>query len=132
MGVSDFKKLKVWRKSHGLALNIHRAATGIRGRDQISLRSQMLRAAMSIPANIVEGTAKSSAEEFCRFLRIAAGSTSELEYHLMVARDTGVLANSDFDALTGQAIEIRRMLYGLQSKLKSPRARPSQPGKVSE
>jgi four helix bundle protein len=122
--MSDFKKLKVWRKAHGLALNVHRAATGIRGRDQISLRSQMLRAAMSIPANIVEGTGRGSSREFCRFLSIAVGSTSELEYHLMMARDTGVLSNSDFDSLCGQAIEIRRMLCGLMAKLKSPVTRP--------
>ena len=82
----------------------------------------MLRAAMSIPANIVEGTGKRSAPKFCRFLSIAVGSTSELEYPLMMARDTKVLSNSDFDALLSQAIEIRRMLCGLIAKLTSPKA----------
>ncbi len=91
----------------------------------------MLRAAMSIPANIVEGTGKGSSAEFCRFLSIAVGSTSELEYHLMMARDIGVLSNSDFDALSGQAIEIRRMLCGLIAKLKSPMPRPPAGSKVS-
>src|SRR5881394_841603 len=122
--MSDFKKLQVWRKAHALALNVHRVATRIRGRDQVSLRSQMLRAAMSIPANIVEGTGKGSAREFCRFLTIAVGSTSELEYHLMMARDTGILTNADFDALCGETIEIRKMLCGLIAKLKAPMTRP--------
>ena len=128
--MSDFKKLLVWRKSHALALNVHRVATQIRGRDQISLRSQMLRAAMSIPSNIVEGTGKGSAAEFCRFLAIAVGSTSELEYHLMMARDTKIISNSDFDALSRQAIDIRKMLCGLIAKPKSPKARPPGSSKV--
>ena len=126
--MSDFKRLKVWRKAHGLALNVHRVATRVRGRDQLALRSQMLRAAMSIPANIVEGTGKGSAAEFCRFLNVAAGSASELEYHLMMARDLRVISNTDFDALHAATIEIRKMLCGLISKtkmsaaLQSPRA----------
>ncbi len=91
----------------------------------------MLRAAMSIPANIVEGTAKGSAREFCRFLSIAAGSTSELEYHLMMARDIKAISNADFDALARQAIDIRKMLCGLIAKLKSPNARSPLSGKVS-
>ena len=92
----------------------------------------MLRAAMSIPANIVEGTGKGSSREFCRFLSIAVGSTSELEYHLMMARDTDVLSNSDFDALRAEALEIRKMLCGLIAKLKTPTARSSANSKVSE
>lgn len=83
----------------------------------------MLRAAMSIPANIVEGTAKGSAAEFCRFLSIAVGSTSELEYHLMMGRDLQVVSNTDFDSLHAEAIEVRRMLCGLIAKLKSPISR---------
>ena len=117
--MGDFKRLKVWRKGHALALNVHRAALRIRGRDSISLRSQMLRAAMSIPANIVEGTAKGSDRELVRFLQISLGSTSELEYHLIIARDSSVFTKSDFDSLTAQTIEVRKMLHGLINHLKS-------------
>jgi four helix bundle protein len=88
----------------------------------------MLRAAMSIPANIVEGTSKGSAAEFCRFLSIAVGSASELEYHLMMARDLRVLSNTEFDSLHGDAIEIRRMLCGLISKVRSPASRAPREG----
>ena len=54
-GMSDFKKLRVWRKSHALTLNVHRVAASIRGSQYAPLRSQMIRAAMSVSANIVEG-----------------------------------------------------------------------------
>ena len=119
----NFNKLKVWRKAHALALNVHRVTSRIRGRDSIPLRSQMLRAAMSIPTNIVEGSAKGNDRKLVRFLKISLGSTSELEYHLIVARDSRVVTSTDFHALNAQTIEVRKMLYGLIRNL-TPDATP--------
>jgi len=120
--VSDFKKLNVWRKAHGLTLSVYRVATSIRGSDHVSLRNQMLRAAMSIPTNIVEGTGQEGAKEFGRFLAIALKSTSELEYHLILASDIRVISSSNFASLSTQTVEVRRMLYGLRNRvLASPR-----------
>jgi four helix bundle protein len=118
--MSDFKKLEVWRKSHALALNVHRTAKRIRGRDYVALRSQMLRAAMSIPANIVEGSGQSSRREFARFLGIALNSATELEYHLITARDFGTISIADFHSISSQTVEVRRMLFGLTRYLKLP------------
>ena len=115
--MSDFKRLKVWRKGHALALNVHRVATRIRGSDHASLRSQIIRAAMSIPTNIVEGTGQRSGREFGRFISIALKSTSELEYHLIVARDIQVIGLNDFESLSSQAIEVRKMLHGLRNRV---------------
>jgi four helix bundle protein len=115
--MGDFKKLKVWRKAHALALNSRRVATRIRGSENVSLRSQMVRAAMSIPANIVEGRSQKSELEFRRFLRIALNSSSELEYHLIVAKDTQAIPKSDFLTLLNDVIEVRKMLYGLLGRL---------------
>jgi S23 ribosomal protein. len=115
--VSDFKKLKVWRKGHALALNVHRVATRIRGSDNASLRNQMLRAAMSIPTNLVEGAGQKSGKEFGRFICFALNSSSELEYHLIVARDIRVMSVADFESLSAQAIEVRKMLHGLRSRV---------------
>jgi four helix bundle protein len=126
--VSDFKNLKVWRKAHALALNVHRVATGIRGPDNAGLRNQLLRAAMSIPANIVEGTGQRSGKEFGRFLDIALKSTSELEYHLITARDIAVIRLSDFESLSAQTIEVRKMLYGLRTRVTA--SRPKLPSSV--
>lgn len=119
--MSDFKKLIVWRKAHALALNSHRAATRMRGSDYASLRSQIIRAAMSIPTNIVEGREKTSEREFGRFLQYAISSTSELEYHLTSARDIGKLRLSDFELLMGDLVEVRKMLHGLINRLASSR-----------
>lgn len=120
--MSDFKKLEVWRKAHALALNVHRVATRIRGSDNAPLRSQILRAAMSIPTNIVEGTGQRTGREFARFIYIALNSASELEYHLLVARDIRAIALNDFESLTAQAVEVRKMLYGLRARvIASPR-----------
>jgi four helix bundle protein len=115
--VSDFKKLKVWRKAHALALNVHRVAARIRGSDNAALRRQMVRPAMSIPTNLVEGAGQQSGLEFARFISISLNSTSELEYHLIVARDMRAIPTSDFKSLCSQAIEVRKMLYGLRNRV---------------
>ena len=78
---------------------------------------------MSIPTNIVEGTGQASGKEFGRFLTIALKSTSELEYHLIVGRDTRAISLSDFESLSAQTIEVRKMLYGLRNRVVVPRAR---------
>jgi len=120
--VSDFKKLKVWRKAHALALNVHRVATRIRGANNASLRNQIVRAAMSIPTNIVEGAGQQSRKDLARFLSIALNSTTEVEYHLIVARDVRAINPNDFNSLSAQTIEVRKMLHGLRNRvLNSPR-----------
>ncbi len=102
-----------------MALDAHRVAGQIRGAKHASLRSQITRAAMSVPTNIVEGCGQQSAREFSRFLRIALNSTSELEYHFLAARDLGAVRESDSLTLISQVIEIRKMLYRLLRYLAS-------------
>jgi four helix bundle protein len=127
LGVSDFKKLKVWRKAHALALNVHRAALKIRGAQFVSLRGQLTRAAFSIPTNIVEGNGQESPQQFARFVRFSLNSSSELEYHLMAARDVEVMTTTDFKSLTCQTVEVRKMLYGLLRHLDRSKLDPRAP-----
>jgi four helix bundle protein len=117
--VTDFKRLKVWQKAHVMAMDVHRVAGQIRAAKHASLRSQMIRAAMSVPANIVEGSSQQSSREFSRYLRIALNSTTELEYHLLSARDLGAIRGSDSLTLISQVTEVRKMLYGLLRYLAS-------------
>jgi len=127
--MADFKKLKVWRKAHALALYAHRVALGIRGSQYSSLRSQITRASMSIPANIVEGREQKSEAEFGRFLRYALSSTSELEYHLIIARDIRVMTSEDYINLLTLVKEVRMMLFGLLKRLDVRNTRPANPKK---
>lgn len=126
-GVADFAKLRVWRSAHALALNVYRVAGQIRGPMNGALRNQMVRASMSIPANIVEGRGQKSGAEFARFLRYAINSSSELEYHVTMARDVHAISASDHSSLLIQLTDVRKMLYGLSKRVTSPPAPTRQP-----
>ena len=115
--MSDFKTLKVWEKAHSVAVRVHRLASGIRPSQHSSLRAQMIRAAASIPTNIVEGSRQASNREFARFLRYSLNSASELEYHLLLARDVGATPEAHTSALIEDLIEVRRMLHGLLRRI---------------
>ncbi len=79
---------KFGKRAHALTLGVDRASKRIRGSQYASLRNQIFRAASSISANIAEGRRQKSQKDFGRFLSIALNSSSELEYHLILARDT--------------------------------------------
>lgn len=123
--MADFKKLRVWQHARALALQAHRVAGRIRGSQYSSLRSQMIRAAMSIPANIVEGRSQRSEKEFSRFLGYALASTSELEAHLIMAQDFGVITEQDYLSLLSDLVEVRKMLHGLIDRLSASSGQPS-------
>jgi len=122
--VSDFKKLHVWQKAHALCLSVDRVSKRIRVSRYASLRSQIFRAAASIQANIAEGRRQESEKEFARFLRYALNSSSELEYHLILARDTKVITRDEFISLTEQTIRVRKMLYSLLKRLSEGKGKP--------
>ncbi|MFL5464720.1 MAG: four helix bundle protein [Gemmatimonadaceae bacterium] len=124
--MSDFKKLKVWRKAYVLALRSYRLATSIRGSDNASLRNQIIRAAMSVPTNIVEGAGQRSRKDFGRFLGFALNSATELEHHLLFARDIGVISVSDFETLSARSIEVQKMLHGLRNRVMASAGTPSE------
>ena len=73
----------------------------------------MLRAAMSVPTNLVEGVGQKTAREFAKFIRISLNSANELEYHLQLARDFEVMEPEEFSSLLSQTIRVRKMLHGL-------------------
>jgi len=124
--MSDFKNLKVWQKAHTLALDTHRVAGTIRGSNNSGLRTQTIRAAMSVPANIVESRGQLTRPEACRYLRIALNSATELEYHLLTATELKAISGHQCLTLTSQLVEVRKMLYGLIRSLTN-RAGPGAP-----
>ena len=115
----DFKSLEVWQVAHELALATFRISRPLRSDDGQIIRRQLLRAAISIPANIAEGSGKQSDPEFTRFLRISMGSTSETEYQLILAVDLELIKREDGEVLIARAVQVRKMLSGLIKFLQS-------------
>src|SRR3990170_3421423 len=116
--MKDYRKLKVWEKGHQLALSVYRATLGFPKTEVYGIVSQMRRAASSIPANIAEGSGRGSDGELARFLLIAMGSSSELKYHLFLAKDLEYLKESDFLALERQIDEVQKMITSLHKRIK--------------
>ena len=83
--MQSFRNLKVWEKAHRLTLDVYRSTKMFPRDETYGLTSQIRRAAGSIGANIAEGSCRKGDCEFSRFLQIAMGSASELEYHLLLA-----------------------------------------------
>lgn len=113
----DFRRLKVWEKAHGLSLAIYKATATFPQQELFGLTSQLRRAAVSIPANIAEGCGGSGEPELARFLRIALGSASELEYHIILSTDLCYLNKSVSQHLFKQVTDVKRMLTSLIQKL---------------
>jgi four helix bundle protein len=109
----NFRELKVWEKAHILTLAVYQSTVGYPKDETYGLTSQTRRAAYSVPTNIAEGCGKDGEADFIRYLEIARGSTSELEYELLLARDLKYLNPSDYETLALQANEIKMMLTGL-------------------
>ena len=117
--MQDFRNLKVWEKAHLLTLDVYKASKSFPREEIYGLTSQMRRAAVSIGSNIAEGVCRKGDIEFARFLQMAIGSASEVEYQLLLARDLEMLKPADYQRLSVDAIEIKRMLASLMKKLRA-------------
>ena len=119
--MKDFRTLKVWEKAHALTLAIYKSTEEFPKQEMYALTNQIQRAGVSIPANIAEGCGKDSDAELKRYFVISMGSTSELEYLLLLAHDLGYLTPHNFQTLTNNLIEVRKMLNAFIQKLKANR-----------
>jgi four helix bundle protein len=119
--MKDFGSLQVWDKAHQLALCSYRVTATFPKGELYGLTSQIRRCAASIAANIAEGCGKRGNGEFQRFLNIAAGSASELEYHFLLARDLGYLNETNYPQLNAAVVEVKRMLASLARKVEEDR-----------
>ena len=117
--LQDFHSLQVWRKAHELTLTVYRVTATFPDTERFGLTSQIRRCCASIPANIAEGCGRGGGKDFARFLRIAAGSASELEYHVLLAHDLQIVQVEEYEHVVRAAAEIRRMLAGLLRKLRT-------------
>jgi four helix bundle protein len=115
----DFREIKVWEKAHAFTLRLYEVTRSFPKEEMYGLTSQIRRAAASIGANIAEGCVKNTDPDFARYLQNALGSASELEYHLLLAKDLGFFASSQYVELDESAKELKKMLTSFITKLRS-------------
>jgi four helix bundle protein len=111
--VQDYRNLRVWQEAHTLALKTYAVIAYFKAPPAWPLRSQLLRAVISIASNIAEGAGRGSDPDFRRFLLHSLGSANELEYDLLLARDVGFLPEVEHSTLVAQVGTVRRMLSAL-------------------
>jgi four helix bundle protein len=115
----DFRKLIVWHKAHSVTLRVYQVTRSFPRDELYGLTAQMRRAAVSICANLAEGCGRRGGPEFARFLDIALGSASELEYHLILSADLENVDRQDHTQLNGAVIQVKCMIAGLLRKLRA-------------
>lgn len=119
--MKDFRELLVWQKSHQLALAVYGVTASFPREELYGLTAQLRRASSSIPANLAEGCGRRGDAELARFCSISMGSASELEYHLLLAKDLKLLKPAAYEQLTEATVEVKRMLSALIQKLRPSR-----------
>ena len=113
----DFRELTVWQKAHELVLEVYRQSSDSPSDERFGLTSQLRKAAVSIPSNIAEGCGRGSDRDFSRFLSIAAGSASEVEYQILLARDLRYLSDEAYGPLNENVNEVKRILNSFMQSL---------------
>jgi len=109
----DHTKLRAFELADEVAVLVYRVTTGFPREELYGLTSQMRRAAVSVPSNIVEGCARDSQADYLRFLYIAFGSLKELHYQLNLSKRLGFLLNQDSPQLEAKIVETEKVLNGL-------------------
>ena len=113
----DFQQLEIWQRSHHFTLRVFTVIQSFPKEELYGLTSQMRRSSASIPTNIAEGCGRNSSAELKRFLTIAAGSSSEIQYQLILAKDLHYINDSVFKELHKEIIQIRKMIYSYSEKV---------------
>ena len=116
---SGFKQLIVWQRALELAVKLKHLTGDKRFIDDLDLRRQIRRAAVSIFSNIAEGMERDTDADGARMLYIAKGSAAEIESQLIYASRVGYLQVEEVDLLNQELIEIRSMLSSLIKKLRA-------------
>jgi four helix bundle protein len=114
----DFKKLLIWQKAMEVVNAAYQAVEKFPNEERYGLRSQVTRSAVSIAANIAEGSAKSSQKEYKYYIEIALGSTYELETHILIVEKLGWLIDNEVKNILKLIEEEQRMLSSFIDKLK--------------
>jgi four helix bundle protein len=109
----DHRKLRVFHDAHALAVETYRLTRDFPREEQFGLRSQMRRAAVSVAANIVEGSARGSTKDYVRFLQVAFGSGCELQFLFVLTGELGIVPDTDWASLAQRCEVVLRQLHRL-------------------
>ena len=120
MRIERFEQIEAWKEAKVLCAMLYQSTRQTNFAKDYALRDQVLRAALSVMANIAEGFERRSRNEFVRFLLIASGSASEIKSHLYVALDQKYLSEKQFDEIYEQATRVGKMISKFVAYLKPP------------
>ncbi len=116
--IFSYHKLIVYQKAKELVLVVYQITKSFPKEESYVLLPQMRRAAISVPANIVEGYVKKSRKDFSRFLGISIGSLAELQIYFELSLDLNYISKNEFDKISVLLIEVQKLLYSFQKGLK--------------
>lgn len=114
-----WSELKVWKHAHALVLEIYKISASFPAEELYGITSQIRRASVSIPSNIVEGQSRNSTKEYLNFLHISRGSLEETRYLLLLSRDLEYLPSKEHERIEKITKETSKMLNGLIASLKT-------------
>lgn len=113
----SFDKLLVWQRAHSLVLKIYEVTNSFPKEEIWGLTSQIRRAAVSVPSNIVEGKARGSRKDFKRFLLVARGSLEEVKYQSLLAKELKYMNEEQYEEITVMIEDVGRLLGGMIRKV---------------
>ena len=115
----NHKDLDVWKSAMMLTEKVYSKTVDFPEHEQFGITSQLRRAAVSVSANIAEGSARKGNKEFIQFLYISLGSLAELETLIIISNKVGYLNDSNRDDLLELVTQCSKLIYGLIKYLKS-------------
>lgn len=115
--IESVEELDVYKRAHQVTLKTYKISREFPADEKFGLVSQMRRAAASIATNLIEGGYRLNRAEYRQFVGIARGSSGELKYHILLAKDLGYLSKGDYELLKSELDEISKMLMGLAKSL---------------
>ena len=116
--MNSYERLEAWQAAHRFVLLVYHTTRGFPSEERFGLSSQLRRAAFSVAANIVEGSAKKGPREFRRFLDIAVGSVAEIRYTLRLVKDLELITAEQFNDLETERDSVGRLTWGLYASMR--------------